>query len=262
MMKVFLARLGLSMGLVSIAVSAWALSVSPGRTEIRLAPGKKIAAVITASNDTPDLLHVKLSTKDWFLLDANKTKNLVIDQWLKLHGKKEFDLKPGQSRKVKITARCPKEAEGELVGMVSFLYEKDPPSMVTPIISVSVYVEVAGTEKASGEIRQVAVQTWNNQIQLAVDLKSTGNVHLRPSGSFTVVDARGVEVATFPVKEGAPAYPGRDQGYFAQIPPGFKLASGRYAVKVSLQDRGLAFQAERGFQVLKDGKIQMDSEKK
>jgi hypothetical protein len=252
-------RIGPSLILfAAMAFPAHALTISPGRTEVRLSPGHQMEAVLKATNDSPDKVHVSLSTKDWGpMLEENKANKLTVDTWLSLQGAKEFDLKPGETREVKLKVKCPETALGELVGMVSFLYVTDTPSMMTPIISVAVYMEAVGTEKVAGELQKVVVQVWQNQFQAAVSIKSTGNVHLRPTGTIAVLDKKGKELHKFPIKEGGPAYPGKDQGYFGIIPADFKLPKGKYKAVADLQYRGLLFQGEQRFKVLKDGQVQM-----
>jgi hypothetical protein len=237
---------------------AWGLTVTPGRTEARLMPGQDVDATIVATNDGKELLHVALSTKDWFVLEANKSKNLGVDSWLEIKGDKTFDLAPGASRNILIHIKAPKTAEGELVAMVSFLYVSRADAMVTPIISVSVYNEIAGTEKVNGQIEDITLMKWKDQLQAAVMVKSTGNVHLRPTGTLTIFDAHAKEVAKLMINEAGPAYPGRSQGYFAQLIPDFKLAPGRYRAVADLAYRELTMKAERSLNVSQDGAVVMD----
>src|ERR1035441_10062575 len=100
------------------ASTAWALSVSPTRTEVSLLPGAVTKAVITVTNIHTEPYDVELSEKPWFIYPENK--QIQVGEWLHLPNPKEFRLKPGKSRDVKITISCPKEAVGELMGMVSF----------------------------------------------------------------------------------------------------------------------------------------------
>jgi len=236
---------------------AQALTVSPGRTEIRLAPGEKMKMRLSAVNDSKEELQVTVSKKDWFVLDANKAWG--VDQWMKINGPERFTLKPGQKREIPVTVTCPRGAQGELVGMASFLYQTLSPTMVTPVISVSIYLEVAGTEKVAGEITEVGVRRWQERLQAAVAVKATGTVHLRPTGEILLKDSDGRPVARFPVPEASPAYPGRVQGYLAQVPPDFTLAPGRYRAEAHLNYRDLALSAARDFVVSAKGQIQMTS---
>src|SRR4051794_37683840 len=125
------------------AVKTWALTVTPGRTQIRLSPGAGIKGTLTVTNETAQKVQVEISQKDWFVLPANEGK--TITQWMKLKGPAYFWLKPGKTRTIDYKVTCPLDAQGELVGMVSFAYQPENPTMVTPMISVSVYVSAAGS---------------------------------------------------------------------------------------------------------------------
>jgi hypothetical protein len=168
-----------------------------------------------------------------------------------------FYLKPGQSRKVKLTVSCPKETVGELVGMVSFLYQTEHQSMVTPMISVSMYVMAAGQEKIEGTIKDIVGRKWHDQVAFGTVVSDTGNVHLRPSGRLVVLDSKGAELATMTVPEGQPTYPGRDNLYSVQTPANVKLSSGTYKVQADLAYKDLKLQASRDFMILPDGQVQM-----
>jgi hypothetical protein len=233
----------------------WSLSVAPGRTEIRLAPGKKLSFEITVRNDTDRDLDIETAMRDWFVLEVNK--GLKVEDWLKIVKPKHFHLKPDESQKVKLTARSPKKGQGELVGMVSFICQTNPPSMVTPVISVSVYLAIAGTENPAGEIKSVDVMPIGQGVRLMATLKATGNVHLRPTGFIQIYDEGGTEMAKVPVMEGSPTYPGNERMYAADSPT-LALKPGKYSLQANLSSQGLAFKSSRTFEVGKDGHIQMD----
>jgi len=231
---------------------SWALHVEPARQEYVLAPGSSKRAEIEVMNDGQQPLHIEVSEKTWFTLEENK--QFPVDSWMEIHGDKSFVLKPGERRKVKLTLKCPKGAQGELVGMASFLYVAQEDQMVTPIISVSVYVAVKGTERSEGEITDLVVREWQGKIQMGVEVKSTGNVSLRPSGRISIVDAAGHEVSSQPVLESGPAYPGRVEPYVV-ADPNLKLKAGRYQARAQLVTRGVMMTATRDFDVADDGKI-------
>jgi len=235
-----------------------ALTVTPGRTEIRLSPGESHGAVLTVANEIKEELQVEVSKKDWFVLPENK--DFKVDRWLQVRGPQKFTLKPGQSRTIPIKVTCPKGAQGELVGMVSFEYLTDNPGMITPMISVSTYLAIAGTEKVAGEIVELGVHRWREKLQAAVAIKSTGNVHLRPTGTLTLTDDKGKEVARFQVPVGEPAYPGQVRGYLGQGPD-ITLGSGHYTLNADLTYQDLHLTGSRGFSVASDGQIQMDKVK-
>ncbi len=238
-----------------MSVPSWGLSVTPGRTEVRLLPGKSVEAPLQIKNDAAEKVWVEVSTKDWFVLEANKA--FPISQWLSVKGKKQFSLDPGQERTLKVKVSAPKEAMGELVGMVSLAYQKEEAGMVTPMISVSFYAEVDGTARVEGEIRDVVARRWQNKLQLAAMVRSTGNVHLRPTGSLKVSNAKNQTLISIPVVTSDPAYPQNDRGYFG-APQEWILTPGRYLAAAELTYRGLDLKGSRYFNVSKDGQIQME----
>jgi len=236
----------------ALAVSAWALTVTPGRTEIQIPPGGTMKAKITATNETADRIQVEVSKKDWFVLPENK--GIGVGKWLSVKGPSFFWLKPGQSRSIPIKVTAPKQAEGELVGMVSFAYQPEKPTTVTPMISVAVYTGILGKQNFAGKITQIDVHQWPDRVQVGVAVRSTGNAHLRPTGHVQIVDASGAVVTVIPINEGSPAYPGQERAYFGQQ-MALKLAAGRYVLKTDMQYQTLSMTAAKPFQVKADGTI-------
>jgi len=66
---------------------------------------------------------VDVSKKDWFIPEINKV--WTVDHWMDLHGPPRFYLKPGESQKIEITLRCPKELVGEVVGWRLFCIKRN-----------------------------------------------------------------------------------------------------------------------------------------
>jgi hypothetical protein len=242
-----------------MAPRASALSVSPGRTDVRLAPGEKINTVLTVLNDNSEAMQVDASQKNWFLYAANK--NTVAADWIKIHGKSHFLLKPGESRKVGLTVLCPKKAEGLLVGMASFIFRTAQPGTVTPMISVSIYLTVAGTEHLSGEIRKLTARFWKHTLTVGAEVAATGNVHLRPSGSLLIFDAQGTQMAQYVVAQKDPVYPGQTRGFIgAHQSNETALPLGAYVLKAHLISGDLQLDAQKKFQIFTGEKIQMEGE--
>jgi hypothetical protein len=242
----------LSWGLTS---PAWALVVSPARTEVHLVPGTSLPVELVVTNDDKEEVQVDVSRKDWFIPEANKA--WTVDRWLDVHGPPQFSLRPGQTQKVGLTLSCPEGISGEVVGMVSFVYRTAHPSTVTPMISVSMYVIAKGLEKMDGLVKDMTVRTWHDQVYVSALVRSTGNVHLRPSGRLVVEDAQDKELAAIPVAEGTPTYPGTENIYGGPVPANVKLPPGTYQAKADLQYQDLKLGATRTFTVLQDGQIQM-----
>jgi hypothetical protein len=231
------------------------MSVSPARTEVRLTPGAEGSAVITIANTHPEAYDVDVSEKLWFVSPENK--NIPLDSWLKLPFRTHFRLKPGQTRDVKITLRCPKTAKGELMGMVSFAYQGIKKSMVTPMISTAVYLEVIGTEINTGELLALGAGTHNGRFQVGAQIKATGNVRLRPSGRVYLVNDQGQNVAEYIVADTAPVFPGTIKDYEGkgpeQVPP-----AGHYRLTASLTSGTLQLRAERSLVIGVNGDVQAE----
>jgi len=244
-------------GTLLVPARLFALSVTPGRTELHLNPGEKIKSLITVTNDELTALQVTVSSRDWFVLPDNK--DIRIGDWLDIHGSKQFILEPRQSRRIPVTVKAPKKAQGELVAMVSFRYiTENSASMVTPMLSVSVYNTITGTEKLSGEVRAVAMHRWNDKIQMAVVARATGNIHIRPTGHLILFKSTGEKVADCSIKEGDPSYPGMDRGYFCE-PMTLALSPGQYRLLADMHYRDLVMTKEQSITVAANGDLQSEA---
>ncbi len=234
---------------------AWGLVVTPARTEVRIVPGTKTQVKLDITNDDPVDVIVDVSKKNWFIPETYK--EWTVDKWLTVKGPKSFTLKPGEAQQIKINLECPEAMKGEVVGMVSFLYKADPKAMITPMISVSMYLIAAGHEQISGSIEDLFVRAFDGRLSATVKIKASGNVHIRPQGEITILDKKGAVVARMPVPEGQPAYPGQDSLFGAQTPADVTFAPGSYLLKVNLTYQNLVLNKERPFKVLKNGQVEM-----
>jgi hypothetical protein len=244
--------------MVASAPPGWALSVGPPRTEVRLPPGGTTKIVLTVSNPHAEAYDVELSEKPWFIYPENR-KIQVMD-WLELPSARQFRLKPGQSRDVNVTIRCPKEAVGELMGMVSFAYQGLEPNQITPMISVAVYLVVEGTDKNRGEIVALGAGTRAGRFQVGAQVKATGNVRLRPSGIIRVLNDQKNVVSEYSIPEPNPIFPGQARdcaGSGPDMPP----PAGHYTLSADLRSGTLGLKAERGILVKANGDVEMEAVK-
>jgi hypothetical protein len=223
---------------------------------VRLPPGATGKAVLTVTNSHDQTYDVELSEKPWFIYPDNKT--IQVEDWLKLPGKTHFRLKPGKSREVTVKFRCPKNAVGELMGMVSFAYQGMQPSMITPMISTAVYLEVEGTEKNAGEIEAVGAGTRANQFQVGAQVKATGNVRLRPVGSIKILDDKGALVAEYKVPEANPIFPGQIRDCVGQGSDKAPVA-GKYTLVALLHSGALELKKERSIEVKENGDVALEN---
>jgi hypothetical protein len=240
------------------APHAWALSVTPPRTEVRLAAGAETTAILTVTNPEAEAYDVELSEKPWFNYPDNK--QIQVEDWLHLPGTKRFRLKPGKSRHVKITIACPKEAVGELMGMVSFTYQGMQPSMITPMISTAIYLEVMGTERNAGEVVALGAGTRNGRFQVGAQIKATGNVRIRPAGTVQLLNDQGQTVSSYTITEGNPIFPGTLRDYPASGPDSAP-AAGHYTLSAEIHSGTLELKAEQGILVKPNGDVEIDRKK-
>ena len=236
---------------------AWALSVTPARTEVRLHAGETAKAVLTVTNPHEEAYDVEITEKPWYVLPENQ--KIQVKDWLELPRKTEFRLKPGQSRDVTITLHCPKDAVGEVMGMVSFAYQGMTPGMVTPMISTAIYIEIEGTQKNLGEIVALGAGTRNGRFQIGAQIKATGNVRLRPVGKIRVKDDKDQVVSEYTVPELQPLFPGQMRDFTARgsdTPP----PAGRYTLAADLLSGTLELKKETKILVKANGEVEMDKE--
>jgi hypothetical protein len=115
---------------------------------------------------------------------------------------------PGEKRQVQVRVVCPKDLKGETMGMVSFSYTGASTEMITPMISVSVYLRAEGTERNEGQIVDLGAGIRDRRILIAAQVKATGNVRLRPSGRIRLAKEDGEMIADYSISEGNPIFPG------------------------------------------------------
>ena len=250
------ALLAALLALPELSASACALAVAPPRTEVSLPPGGRTTAIITVANPDQEAYEVELSEKPWFKYPDNQ--RITVPDWLKLPRRTHFKLNPGKNHEIKITLECPKDAVGELMGMVSVAYQGMTPSMITPMISTAVYLRVLGTEKNLGDFLALTAVRRNGAFQVLAKIKATGNVRLIPSGGVQLLDNAGKTVAVYRIPEGQPLFPSQEREYLAQGPSAPPPA-GRYRLVADINSGTLNLKAERGFEVKPDGSVQMDA---
>lgn len=244
-------------GMVVAFIScAWAISVSPPRTEVRVPPGGKTTIVMTVTNTHDEPYDVEVSEKPWFIYPDNKA--IRVEAWLELPRRKKFRLKAGKSREVKLTIHCPKEAVGELMGMASFTYQGLKPGMITPMISTAIYLEVEGTEKNTGEIVSLGAGTRNGQFQVGARVKATGNIRVRPTGSILLVDDKGQGMGDYFVPEGSPIFPGATLDCAARG-PGTPPLNGHYILSATIRSGTLVMRKEQKIRVKLNGDVELEN---
>ena len=234
---------------------AWCLQVMPSYQIFELEKGKKESGQVTITNTEQEEIQVTPTTKNWFVLPANK--QFKSEDWLSTTEKK-FVLQPGESKVIHFTASAPKKAVGELVGMVSLRTRSASRGTIEFVMSVAVYVAVKGTEKLDVRLSAFTVTPSTDGVSAGVLLQNTGNVHIRPRGMLKVFNEQSEPLAFFELGKGQPVFPG-NTGSFMKSLKEFQLAPGRYVTEIKITDTDREQEivnTRKKFTVKEDGKIE------
>jgi hypothetical protein len=213
---------------------AHALQVTPPYQLIDLNSGEAGLGECTITNNEDKPLNIKVHTKDWFILPENKANDIKATDWLIVE-ENEFVLQPGEAKKIGVTIKAPEKAVGELVGMVSVEFYGEAKTMVNQMVSVAVYAAITGTDKLNAELDALSIMPEASMLRVGVNVKNTGNVHVRPTGQVKIYDANKALLRDVFIQQGRPIYPGRKNSYYGQI-HGDLLKPGLYEAHVLLRD--------------------------
>jgi hypothetical protein len=210
------------------------LTITPARYEGIVAPGKSCEGVYTVRNDFPTKTEVIASFRDWFILPENN--NIPISGWISIKPN-EFLLKPGESKDVHFTVHVPTAAKGVSVAMFSFSPRAEK-NGITSMMSVSLYITVAGTEKIGWEINDIKLDKSSSEFKMTAQVQNKGNVHVRPSGTVTINSANKDLVFAMIIPEGRPVYPGAIRSIKASSTAVSALTKGEYSAIVKVSGDG------------------------
>ena len=248
----------LSILLVSSEVSYAQLGVEPVRVEIEMSKGEETEGSYLVWHNFKKPVQIMVKTKEWFKLKENR--DISLDTWLRI-SPKELLVAPGKKGEFKWKVSVPNNAVGELAGMVSFTpSEKTGP--ITTVMSVPIYVAIKDTSIKRAKIEKIVVRRGQSKehsnIRVAVVIKNTGNVHLRPSGKVLIKDKKGREIKVVSLASGWPVYPGRVQPYFADWEDA-SLKAGKYKAiaTVDYGDPENILKKTVSFEVDKKGNFEM-----
>lgn len=237
--------------LLFLASQAFAgLTVSPARQEISLVPGGTYQGSFTVRNDYDVPTSIKTDFRNWFALPENKDIN--ISDWLSVTPSEVF-LNPGESKDVNYTVRLSTVAQGVSVAMVSFIPEVSSEQGVTMVVSVSLFVTAAGTEKVNWDIGDVTFGT-SSSFSVSAAIRNNGNVHLRPQGNIQVLSG-GNAIAGLDFAAGRPVYPGASRSLVASTDKPVQLPAGKYTAIVLVKAAGQEKIKKMNIVVSKTGEV-------
>lgn len=252
-------------GLVSVSVAraqqqgASGLQISPTKQELSLEPGevKEVSFVvknitnieITAKATLNDFESDNLTGEPRLIIDNSKRTSYSLIKFIK--GFEDVDLKPGESKEIKITIDVPGDATpGAYFGALRFdatpkggRSDSDRQVALTASVAPLLLVQVNGDIKEQIEILSVQAQKNNKSSKFfvtspdksAVTLKNLGNSFARPFGRVTVNNMGGKEVASYELNNTDPRgniLPGSTRTFTDNI-NGVK-SPGRYRITASI----------------------------
>lgn len=230
------------------------LTVTPSRVEVAAPPGGRFEGKYTVRNDYNTPAKIKVEFRDWFVLPENSGIN--ISDWLSV-SPLEFSLQPNESREVQYAVHLSTSARGVQVGMVSFIPQTGEEQGVTLMVSVSIFVTAKGTERIDWEIPDVKLAKASGKLQVTALVKNDGNVHLRPSGSVTILSG-GKIAAQLDFLESRPVYPGLSRSILARSDGDAALLAGKYTALIDIKCYGQEKTKKINFNVKQSGELAIE----
>ncbi len=190
------------------------IEVTPGVVELSVQPDKSQKGQLTVKNPGDTTVLLKIDVRDEW---KNRTTvpSIPPEQWLTLKYPKKFVLGPGESKTVAYIAKPPKDFTGEAMVMVIFSGPTNGVG-INLLQGIPIYMTAKGTERVQLSLDKLQ-PSLNDQKQLdfVVDIRNTGNVHIRPQGCVRVTDSAGQSRGDIQWDYGAPVFPNTFRPYYA-----------------------------------------------
>lgn len=236
-----------------ISPVAHAVDIEPQRLEHSLDAGKTYSGSFKLKNPSDFSVDVFISTGQYRYISSQGTipppeGNAALpscESWLEFD-KKKYALDPGEFVDVKFLIKVPKESSGEYLCAALFdekraLQEIKPkentPNVqvrVIPRFSIPVYISIKNTEKIAAEIEDISTEPefQKGGLIFNITLKNTGNIHIRPLGTLTILNQKSEVVKNIPIGKTLPIFPGYKEIIPVLCP---KLPAGKYAAIATIE---------------------------
>jgi len=180
---------------------AFGFNVDPARIEVSIPAGKRRGKTISVSNYSDHPMHLAIYLADVATAPdgTNEFPKVGTTEWSCAGWVQtvpaELDLKPGDTRDVRVSISAPPDARGGRYGMLFF---ETTPSYEQPGIGVNfrigtlIDVTVSKTVQTQARLADVALV---NAKELHVTLLNEGNALVRPTGRIKIFDARNAKIA-------------------------------------------------------------------
>jgi len=230
------------------------MNIDPPRVELSIAPGEEAGGYVAVLNyDENEAIHVKVYVNDVVYLPDGSNDFLpegstpwTVADWIKL-APTEFDIGPGEEKKVRYVVEVPEGVEGGRYGVAFF--EVSPPlaaiqERTTATVNIrlgSIFlVTIKGTEHYSVGLQDITVgeADENGHFDVYCSVQNAGNVLARPHGPVKIIDSQKTEIATLQLNDQeSGVLPGTSRQFVAKYDKD-KLPPGEYFVQVVLDYGG------------------------
>ena len=192
------------------------ISVSPSLFELKIPPGKTFTDSIRVVNVTDTTTDIVVYLSDFRLSEEGKIRFFdagTTEYSLKDHirvNPTSFTLEPGEEKWVRFSLRMPAGQMGEAQGIIFFQTEprnvKSPAGrrvLVAARIGSTVYAAMKPTINVSADIINLLFRRGQDPgtLEYAAIVHNNGNMHIRPKGKLTLLDASGKKIVMPDINE-------------------------------------------------------------
>jgi hypothetical protein len=243
-----------------VAVPAFAgVQVTPVSMEGEVSIGRNVLPSITVTNtDKEKRTTVKAEVKGFGQNNLGTTVALDDDpspcsavSLIKLNPD-EFQLDPGESKKITVVANIPSEATGGKYATIVVSQIPEPGASTIGRVAISVVLSVSGTSQVNaGQITGINVNRneKNSQYTFTTTVLNQGDIHIRPTGNITV-NHQGLEIGKVSVEPHL-ILPGYARPLTDDLSVTNTLNSGTFSYKAELDIGG-------GNKITAEGKFTLD----
>ena len=164
------------------------ISVAPDRHIVSLLPGEETVVKYQVYNSGSKDVNITIEPEAWSGIEDPY-------EWLTLEGDNAY-VRAGESSPIVIGISAPEDAVGEMVAMLFLCYKDTSESQLNIRNGVPLYLIVKGTEVYdlyidNIELTYIKNENNVNDLNVIVDIKNTGNVHIVPDVKVSIKNSEG-----------------------------------------------------------------------
>lgn len=218
------------------------IQVNPFIVEVLVTPGEVYEGVFQVNNTSGNPADISVQPEQW------AAESVDFHEWLEIDPI-EFTLEGNGVTKVKFKINPPKEATGELMCMVFFIYREkgEKASPVGVKFGSPIYAIIKGSGNIDVSIDDIKIK-YDKEKRVAsgvILINNKSNVHIRPIVTITFLDEEGMIAAGFELPYRQPAQ--REQVRTFEFNEKIFLRSGKYKAVVKA-DCGKLYSIDKVFE--------------